>query len=92
MKLYTMELVMAIREWQHQWDRYDRDPSNKPKPLSLDDFDEYLDSLNPIELPTENELEKLNPWRIDGGHYNPNAAMCWQKGAECVLRLIKGDK
>lgn len=50
--------------------------------------EEYINSLTPIELPSDEEIEKSNPYRLDGGNYNGSAALKLQKGVEWMRDKI----
>ena len=56
MKLYTELDIKAIGEWAKQWDLYELDKENNSKPPM---FKEFIESLTPIELPSDEEIEKL---------------------------------
>ena len=51
--------------------------------------DDYLNRYyTPIQLPTDEEIEKSNPYGFDGGNYNGSAALKWQKGVEWMRDKI----
>ena len=52
--------------------------------------DDVIAKLTPIELPSDEEIEQSNPFRLGGGNYNSSAAHKWQKGVEWMRDKIQG--
>ena len=73
MKLYTEEQVKSL---VHQCRIYN---------VSAERF---LFNYTPIELPSDEEIEKSNPYRLGGGNYNGSAAHKWQKGVQWMRDKI----
>ena len=53
MKLYTEEQIKAIEQWARSWDLYEFDKEINPQPLM---FKEFISTLTPIELPSDEEI------------------------------------
>ena len=51
-------------------------------------FGVAFEKLTPIELPSDEEIEKSNPYRLGGGNYNGSAAHKWQKGVQWMRDKI----
>ena len=51
---------------------------------------EIIEELTPIELPTNEEIEKSNPYRLGAGNYDTLAQGKWQEGAKWMRDKIKG--
>jgi hypothetical protein len=52
-------------------------------------IDNTIDSLKPIELPTDEEIEKSNPYRLGAGNYDTLAQGKWQEGAKWMRDKIR---
>jgi hypothetical protein len=49
-----------------------------------------LEDFISIELPTDEEIEKSNPYRLGAGNYDTLAQGKWQEGAKWMRDKIKG--
>jgi hypothetical protein len=49
-----------------------------------------LSVTTPIELPTDEEIEESNPFRLGSGNYNASFFHRWQQGAKWMRDKIEG--
>ena len=55
------------------------------------EYDEILSKLTPIELPSDEEIEKNNPYEylVGSKYYSPQNLKYWEEGAKWVIEHIK---
>lgn len=82
MKLYTEESVIKLTKAAYTAG------NNNNKFI----FEIEFKDVTPIELPTDEEIDDKNPYKICGGNYNSQAAYQWQRGVEWVIEQIKKQK
>jgi len=61
---------------------------NISRPSISNDY--WIERQTPIELPTDEEIEKSNPYRLGAGNYDTLAQGKWQEGAKWMRDKIKG--
>lgn len=80
-KLYTEDQVRIMLSKARFQDYNDED---------LYTADYLIEEQTPIELPTDEEIEKSNPYRLGAGNYDTLAQGKWQEGAKWMRDKIKG--
>jgi len=76
MKLYTEEQVKAMLIKTEQF-----------TPLHIDHL---MNEIISIELPSDEEIEELSPFRLGRGDYNSLFFYLWSQGAKWMCNKIKG--
>ena len=63
----------------------------KSNNIDLLTSDDILGSLTPIELPSDEEVEKNNPYEylVGSKYYSPQNLKYWEEGAKWVIEQIK---